>query len=895
MGSGGANRGNAHVAGPSSAPPLLFENATALAHACELRVYPSRHRTSAELGDKDMATRTAISHSARLVVLLSTALGVGTGCDQGGTAAADFGSTDMTASDAGDSSSPDLAAMPVKTPNWSVGGTVSAVLHAGNSWYVGGAFNRISATPAANLIPVSATGTPTACPIGSGFDGVVAAVAATGNSIYVGGYFTHYQGAPANHLAKLDATTCALDTTFSPAVSNGTDSQVLGLAIAGSSLYVAGAFTTYRGSSANRIAKLDLTSGALDTAFSPAAGNGFDNNVLAIAAAGNSLYLGGTFGSYRGALSSANRLAKLDLITGAQDTTFSPPGATSNGFNDSVTALSASATALYVGGYFSAYRGVTSSANRLTKLDLSTGILDTTFSPVGAVSNGVNDVVFALSRAGSAVYVGGRFTAYRGVAGSATLIAKLDAITGALDTTFSPAASNGFVNSTANTTAQVAALAVSGSSLFVGGTFTGYRGVDKSAYALAKLDASSGTLDASFGPQDGNAPGVSGGVAPNPPTVNSILVNAGTVWLGGRFTVYGGYSVNNLAKLDDTTLAVDTTFSPAGNNGFDAPVSALAAAGSALYIGGSFTAYRGATNSARRIAKLDVTTGALDTTFSPSGATANGFDKPVQAVAVTGTSLYVGGSFTSYRGIANSANALAKLDLTTGVLDATFSPAGATANGFDNTVQALAVSGASLYAGGSFTAYRGSAGSASAVAKIDLTSGALDATFSPAASKGFDGTVNALAVSGSSLYVGGTFTSYAKVADSARRLAKLDLTSGAIDTAFSPVGAAANGFDDYVSALEVVGNALYVGGNFTAYRGAVAAANRLAKLDLASGALDATFSPAGATANGLDATVSALAASGGVLVVGGGFSSYRGAATLSRALVLLDAMTGTRK
>jgi hypothetical protein len=216
------------------------------------------------------------------------------------------------------------------------------------------------------------------------------------------------------------------------------------------------------------------------------------------------------------------------------------------------------------------------------------------------------------------------------------------------------------------------------------------RSVDKSASALAKLDASSGTLDASFGLQDGDGSGVGGIVAPNPPTINSILVNAGTVWLGGRFTVYGGYSVNNLVKLDDTTLAIDTTFSPAGNNGFDAPVSALAAAGSALYVGGSFTAYRGATSSTRRLAKLDVTTGALDTTFSPPGATANGIDNTVQALAVSGASLDAGGSFTAYRGSAESTSGLAKIDLSSGALDAASSSAAS--RGFDGAVNALAVS-----------------------------------------------------------------------------------------------------------------------------------------------------------------------------------------------------------
>ena len=696
-------------------------------------------------------------------------------------------------------------------------GNVNAVVHAGTSWYVGGRFYGANVAPAPRLLPLDASGTPVGtCSLQSGFDGTVSAAIAVGSSIYVGGQFRRYQGKPADRLAKIDATTCALDTTFSPPNGNGFDATVAALATAGTSLYVGGAFTAYKGvaNSANGIAKLDLTTGALDTTFSPANSNGFNNGVGALHVSGGSLYVGGAFSSYKGVANSANRLAKLDLTTGAIDTTFSPVGPTANGFGavnnpPAVLALATSGGALYVGGDFTAYKGVASSANRLAKLDLVTGAIDTTFSPVGPTANGFDG--------------------------------------------------------------QVSALGVSGTSLLVGGNFTSYRGAAGSAHAFAKLALVSGAQDATFVPAGNTVNGFERGV-------NAIAVSGTTTWVGGGFWTYAGYSANRIAKLDDVTYALDTTFSPANGNGFDADVAAILASGSSIYVGGAFTAYRGTANSAMRLAKLDATSGALDTTFSPPGQNANGFDAEVAAFATAGTSLYVGGRFTRYKGVNDSANFLAKLDLTTGALDTTFSPVGQNANGFDVDVFALTTSGTSLYVGGDFTRYKGVNASANRLAKLDLTTGAIDSTFSPAGqnANGFDAAVNALALSGNVLYVGGNFTRYKGVNSSANRLAKLDATTGALDATFSPVGQNANGFDAEVLALAVSGSSVYCGGAFNNYRGVNASANFLAKLDGTTGAIDTTFSPAGQLTNGFDGDVRALSAQQNALFAGGTFHVYRG-------------------
>src|SRR5262249_35081570 len=161
------------------------------------------------------------------------------------------------------------------------------------------------------------------------------------------------------------------------------------------------------------------------------------------------------------------------------------------------------------------------------------------------------------------------------------------------------------------------------------------------------LDAVSGMLDTTFVPSGSKANGLDYNAE-----VRALAIVGSTLWVGGMFKVYAGYPVNHLAKLDDTTFAVDTTFSPAAANGFSSWVNALAVSGSSLYVGGYFIYYRGLSQSANGLAKLDLISGDLDTTFSPQGA--NGFSVPypaqasVRALAVSGSSLYVGGLFGAY-------------------------------------------------------------------------------------------------------------------------------------------------------------------------------------------------------------------------------------------------------
>jgi hypothetical protein len=114
-------------------------------------------------------------------------------------------------------------------------------------------------------------------------------------------------------------------------------------------------------------------------------------------------------------------------------------------------------------------------------------------------------------------------------------------------------------------------------------------------------------------------------------------------------------------------------------------VSALAVSGTDLYAGGSFSTAGGTT--AKYIAKWD------GSAWSGLGSGMNGL---VRALAVSGTDLYAGGQFTTAGG--NAAYKIAKWD---------GSAWSALGSGMQEEVSALAVSASDLCAGGGFTAAGG--------------------------------------------------------------------------------------------------------------------------------------------------------------------------------------------
>jgi hypothetical protein len=137
----------------------------------------------------------------------------------------------------------------------------------------------------------------------------------------------------------------------------------------------------------------------------------------------------------------------------------------------------------------------------------------------------------------------------------------------------------------------------------------------------------------------------------------------------------------------DATSGLATAWNPDANNA----VRALAASGSTVYVGGDFTSIGG--QSRGRIAALDAGSG-VAMAWDPNA------DEEVEVLAVSGSTVYVGGCFTSIGG--QSRNNVAALDATSGLATA-WNP------NADYDVYAFAVSGSTVYAGGGFATIGGQA------------------------------------------------------------------------------------------------------------------------------------------------------------------------------------------
>ncbi|MGW0058935.1 hypothetical protein ACWDTT_03260 [Streptosporangium sandarakinum] len=198
-------------------------------------------------------------------------------------------------------------------------------------------------------------------------------------------------------------------------------------------------------------------------------------------------------------------------------------------------------------------------------------------------------------------------------------------------------------------------------------------------------------------------------------------------------------------------------------------------------------------------------------------------------------------------------------------------PVDTTPHVLDGIVNAIALVGDTVVVGGRFGRVR-EAGSARAVERrnlfaYDLATGRILPGFAPRP----DRPVRALAAGdGGTVYAGGEFT--AAGGPALRRtgaLARLRLSDG------SPVsGFAARIRGGAVTTLVRDGSALYAGGGFTHAGGLASPA--LARLDAATGAADPAFGIRPGAPRGSRVRVHALALGGGKLAVGGDFTTLGG-------------------
>lgn len=356
--------------------------------------------------------------------------------------------------------------------------------------------------------------------------------------------------------------------------------------------------------------------------------------------------------------------------------------------------------------------------------------------------------------------------------------------------------------------------------------------------------------------------------------VRGIVVYGSDVYVAGYFTDLGNLpAADYIAKWDGanwSALGSDNT----GDGALPSGVYSLAVDGSGnVYVGGYFTyVENGAVkdNTAARIAKWN---GSTWSGLGSNGANGGALNNAVNAIAVDGSgNVYAGGQFTDVNNkgtVILEADYIAKWNAATGDWSA-LGNNGAGVGALGAGVNALAVSGTDVYAGGNFS----DAGGVSAADKVAKWDGAAWSALgnNGAANNGSitNGYINALAVSGADVYVGGFFTD---VNNGGSVLAAADHAAKWNGANWSALGSnGANGAFNYsVSVILVNGSDVYVGGGFTDVAG-LSTADYLAKWDGANwNPLGNNGAGNGAISNKNGPIVMALAMQSGNLLVGGYF------------------------
>lgn len=507
--------------------------------------------------------------------------------------------------------------------------------------YLGGEFSAIGVKTGGGSLIDGETGLPNG--IYPKINGMVHASISDGNNgWYIGGQFTITdKDITYTNLAHIKADS-GLDASWRPT----TNKAVLALAMASNgTVFAGGEFTVVNGSSVSYLVRINADGGI--TKYDSGANitySGIKNGtVRALALNGDTLYVGGDFSKKEPTPSSYNYIAALNVRTNTLSALSAEPDA-------AVNALAFSTPRLFVGGSFT--KVGSASHQRVAVFDVVTdskGALAT--ADLGVTNGSVN----AIAANASHVYIGGTFTSVNG--NPRNRIASFS-VTGALTDTSSflnPGTGTAGVSYSTSAAAEVNALSLSNSTLYVGGDFDRITsgGGTLVRYRVAALDLNSSRVT----------------VEPWTPyidqKVSALAINTNnsgidSVYAGGSFSMVGK-ARSRIAALDLYSGVPIDSWKPSitGGAGVNAMVLDKNVTPNLLYVGGSFTAVNGTDK--KYLAALNLTDGA------PIGAWTPTTNNTVRAMALYpndpslpktgdsggtgGNGLFIGGDFTEVNGV----------------------------------------------------------------------------------------------------------------------------------------------------------------------------------------------------------------------------------------------------
>ena len=588
-------------------------------------------------------------------------------------------------------------------------------------------------------------------------------------------------------------------------------------------------------------------------------------------------------GAFHGTLDLAGWNVQIDPQRGP---VFAPdsgptPGQWANlgtGANGSIAgdifAVAVSGTDVYVGGVFA---NVSNNGIEVPAADYIAKWNGSKWSALGSDgagngSFGVYTEIDVIAVSGTDVYVGGSFS---DVNNNGTILTAADCIAKWDGSNWSALGSNGAGNGSLNH--YVNALAVSGTNLYVGGKF---KDISNNGTVLPAAD-----YIAKWNPQTGNWSALGSNGAGNGSLndgVSSIAVSGTNLYVGGYFE-----NVNNngtvLPAADHIAKWNGSAWSALGSNGagdgsLNSSVLSLAVSGTNLYVGGYF---ENVNNNGLVLPAADYIAKWNGSAWSALGSNGTGdgsLNEPVHAIAVSGTNVYVGGDFLDVNNngkVLPAADVIAKWDTLTGAWSALGSNATGSGSLENSYVMSIAVNGTDVYAGGFFENVENKNGmmlTADNVAKWNGTSWSVIGSYRVDGS--MLGPVKAIAVNGTDVYVGGNFknvNNHGVALPAADHIAKWDSLTGKW-SALGSNGAGNGSLNGIVNAIAIIKTDVYVGGNFINVNnnGTV-----LRAADYLAKWDGSKWSALGANGEGdgsINYYVYALAVSGNKLYVGGSFT-----------------------
>jgi uncharacterized delta-60 repeat protein len=274
---------------------------------------------------------------------------------------------------------------------------------------LGGDFTTWNGTTVGRIVRLNSDGTRDTSfttSTGTGANNTIRSIAVQSDGkILLGGDFTTWNGTTVGRIVRLGSTGTR-DTSFTTSVGTGANNIIMSVAVQSDGKILAGGyFTSWSSTTVGRIVRLN-SDGTRDTSFTTSTGTGANNTIMSVAIQSDGkILVGGYFTTWNG--TTVNRIVRLGS-TGARDTSFTT--STGTGANSSIMSVAVQSDGkILLGGYFTTWNGTT--VGSIVRLN-STGILDAAFTVntgIGANSS-VNSIAI---QSDGKVLLGGGFTLFK--------------------------------------------------------------------------------------------------------------------------------------------------------------------------------------------------------------------------------------------------------------------------------------------------------------------------------------------------------------------------------------------------------------------------------------------------------------------------------------------------